>query len=80
MKTVKRIETAPVRETKKALKWILRSGVGATFISGLVALIISLQSNTIDLRFFAYGFLILVLNATFNLADYYLHESEKGVK
>ena len=61
----------PSQEARKALKWILRSGVVSIIISGLIVLLAQLQSQEIDLRDFYYGAAILLLNGVINLLDYY---------
>lgn len=66
----KQAET-PWGEVKKAFKWILRSGVFVTTLSGLGALLTLLQNGEVDIRFFFYGVLILLTYMTANLIDYY---------
>lgn len=61
-------------ETKKALKWILRSGVVTVSLSALVSLVMSLQSAELDIRAFLYGVVIIVIQAVINVIDFYNHE------
>lgn len=68
------IDAKKKEETKKALKWIVRSGVVTTFLSGVVVILLGLQNSEIDTRYAYYGFGILVLNAIINIIDYYQNQ------